>query len=103
MALRMARVMKPHTIVDKLLFPAAEDIVRVMIGEEFVNKLNGILIPNDAVRRRIADMSADNLDQIIEKTKSPFLTMVLQACYDAGLDFIDWHRMNHRKPLELNV
>ncbi|KII63120.1 hypothetical protein RF11_01870 [Thelohanellus kitauei] len=40
--LQIARAMKLHTKADKLLFPTAMHIVRVMIGEEYVNKLNDI-------------------------------------------------------------
>ncbi|CAJ0945397.1 unnamed protein product, partial [Ranitomeya imitator] len=62
-ALRIARAMKPHTIGEDLLLPAAKDIVRVIIGNEYVQKLNAISLSNDTVRRRIEDMSADILDQ----------------------------------------
>ncbi|KII66506.1 hypothetical protein RF11_15965 [Thelohanellus kitauei] len=46
-----------------------------MIGEEFVNKLNNICISKDTVHRRIADMSADFREQIIEEIKSSPLTI----------------------------
>ncbi|KAK1339624.1 hypothetical protein QTO34_018178 [Cnephaeus nilssonii] len=68
-ALRIARAMKPHTIVEDLLLPAAKDIVRVTIGDEFVMKLSAIFLSNDTVRRRIDDMSADILDQVIQEIK----------------------------------
>ncbi|XP_048351811.1 protein ZBED8-like [Sphaerodactylus townsendi] len=69
-ALRIARAMKPHTIAKDLLLPGAKDIVRVMIGDEFVMKLSAISLSNDTVRRRIDDMSADILDQVIQEIKS---------------------------------
>ncbi|KAK1336735.1 LOW QUALITY PROTEIN: hypothetical protein QTO34_002770 [Cnephaeus nilssonii] len=55
-ALRIARAMKPHTIAENLLLPAAEDIVRVMTGDEFVRKLSTISLSNDTVCRRIDDI-----------------------------------------------
>ncbi|BFZ03436.1 hypothetical protein BsWGS_06475 [Bradybaena similaris] len=42
-ALRIARAMKPHTIAEDLLLPAAKDIVRVMIGDEFVTRCNFLI------------------------------------------------------------
>ncbi|XP_048350339.1 protein ZBED8-like isoform X1 [Sphaerodactylus townsendi] len=62
-ALRIARAMKPDTIAKDLLLPVAKDIVRVMIGDEFVTKLSAISLSNDTIHRRIDDMSADILDQ----------------------------------------
>ncbi|XP_039213888.1 zinc finger BED domain-containing protein 5-like [Crotalus tigris] len=68
--LRIARAMKPHTIAEELLLPAAKDIVRLMIGDEFVMKLSAVSLSNDTVHRRIDDMSADILDQVIQEIKS---------------------------------
>ncbi|KII70406.1 Protein ZBED8 [Thelohanellus kitauei] len=65
--------MKPHTIADEVLFHTAKHIVRVVIGEEYVNKFNWIYISLDAVHRRIADISADILDQMIQDMKSSTL------------------------------
>lgn len=69
-ALRIARDMKPHTFAEHLLFPVAKDSVQVMIGDEFVTKLSAVSLSNDTVRRRIHDMSADILDQVIQEIKS---------------------------------
>ncbi|KII62156.1 Protein ZBED8 [Thelohanellus kitauei] len=65
--------MKPHTKADELLLSTAKYIVGVMIGEEYVKKLNGIYISLDAVFRRIADIFADILDQMIQEMKSSTL------------------------------
>ncbi|BFZ22861.1 hypothetical protein BsWGS_25900 [Bradybaena similaris] len=70
MALRIARAMKPQTIAEDLLLPAAKDIVRVVIGDEFVTRLSAISLSNDTVRRRIEDISADILHQVIQEMKS---------------------------------
>ncbi|KAM4697774.1 zinc finger BED domain-containing protein 5-like [Rhinophrynus dorsalis] len=69
-ALRIAKAKKPHTIGEDLLLPAAKDIVRVMIGAEFVKKLSAVSLSNDTVSRRIDDMSADIIDQVIQEIKS---------------------------------
>ncbi|KAL1768625.1 zinc finger protein BED domain-containing protein 5-like [Sigmodon hispidus] len=69
-ALRIARTMKPHTFAEDLLLPASKDSIRVMIGDEFVTQLSAVSLSNDTVRRRIDDMSADILDQVIQEIKS---------------------------------
>lgn len=86
-ALRIARAMKPHTIGEDLLLPAAKDIVRVMIGDEFVTKLNAISLSNDTVRRRLDDMSADILGQVIQEIKSaplPIFSLQLDESTDVA-------------------
>lgn len=85
-ALRIARAMKPHTIAEDLLLPAAKDIVRVLIGDEFVMKLSVISLSNDTVCR-IGDMSADILDQIIQEIKSaplPIFSIQLDESTDVA-------------------
>ena len=69
-ALKIAKAMKPHTIAEELLLPATKDIVRVMLGAEYVNKLNTISLSNNTVSRRIDDMSADIIEQVIQEMKS---------------------------------
>lgn len=86
-ALRIARAMKPHTIGEDFLLPAAKDIVRVMIGDEFVTKLNAISLSNDTVRRRLNDMSADILGQVIQEIKSaplPIFSLQLDESTDVA-------------------
>ena len=61
---------KPHTIAEELLLPATKDIVRVMLGAEYVNKLNTISLSNNTVSRRIDEMSADTMEQVIQEMKS---------------------------------
>uniref|UniRef100_A0A803K116 DUF4371 domain-containing protein n=1 Tax=Xenopus tropicalis TaxID=8364 RepID=A0A803K116_XENTR len=84
---KIARAMKPHTIAEDLLLPAAKDIVRVMIGDEFVTKLRAISLSNETVRRRIDDMSADILDQVIQEIKSaplPIFSIQLDESTDVA-------------------
>ena len=69
-ALRIAKAKKPLTIAEELLLPATKDIVRVMLGAEYVNKLNTISLSNNTVSRRIEDMSADIMEQVIQEMKS---------------------------------
>ncbi|XP_034288737.2 protein FAM200B [Pantherophis guttatus] len=84
---RIAKAMKPHTIAEDLLLPVAKDIVRVMIGDEFVKKLSPISLSNDTVRRRIGDMSADILEQVIQEIKSaplPIFSIQLDESTDVA-------------------
>ena len=52
-ALRIAKAKKPHTIAEELLLPATKDIVRVMLGADYVSKLNTISLSNNTVSKRI--------------------------------------------------
>ena len=72
-ALRIAKAKKPHTIAEELLLPATKDIVRVMLGAEYANKLNTISLSNNTVSRRIDDMSDDKMEQVIQEMKSAAL------------------------------
>ncbi|XP_052611518.1 protein ZBED8-like isoform X1 [Peromyscus californicus insignis] len=86
-ALRIARTMKPHTFAEDLLLPAAKDGVRVMIGDEFVTQLSTVSLSNDTVRRRIDDMSADILNQVIEEIKAaplPIFSIQLDESTDVA-------------------
>ncbi|KAL6046540.1 hypothetical protein STEG23_018200 [Scotinomys teguina] len=86
-ALRIARTMKPHTFAEDLLLPVAKDGVRVMIGDEFVTRLNTVSLSNDTVRRRIDDMSVDILSQVIEEIKSsplPIFSIQLDESTDVA-------------------
>ena len=67
-ALRIVKAKKPHTIAEVLLLPANKDIV--MLRAEYVNKLNTPSMSNNIVSRRIDDMSADIMEQVIQEMKS---------------------------------
>lgn len=69
-ALRVAKMSKPHTIAETLVLPAAIDMVSVVIGVEEANKLKKVPLSNDTISRRIDDMAADVRDQIIEQVSS---------------------------------
>ena len=69
-ALKIAKAKKPHTIAEELLLPCAKDIVRLMIGQEYVKKLQPLSLSNNTVQRRISDMSNDILQQVCDEIKS---------------------------------
>ena len=69
-SLLIAKNMKAHTIAENLVLPAARILVRNLIGEKEVGKLNSVSLCNDTVRRRIHDMSDDISDQVTTAVKA---------------------------------
>ena len=58
-ALFVAKNKKPHTI-EKLIMPAAKVLVKKhVIGDEAALKLNSVSLLNNAIQRRITEMSTD--------------------------------------------
>ncbi|XP_068209307.1 zinc finger BED domain-containing protein 5-like [Palaemon carinicauda] len=62
--------MKAHTIAASLNMPAAKILVRHVIAEEAVAKLDSVSVSNNTVQRRIEEMSVDIADQVVEGAKS---------------------------------
>ena len=69
-SLLIAKNMKAHTIAENLVLPAARILVRSLIGEKEVGKLNSVSLSNDTLRRRIHDMSDDISDQVTTAVKA---------------------------------
>ena len=61
----IAENLKPHTEVEKVIFPACSAIVKTMFEAEARQKIEQIPLSNDTIRRRIHDMSADTQDIVI--------------------------------------
>ena len=91
-ALRIAKAKKPHTIAEELLLPATKDIVQVMLGAEYVNKLNTISLSNNTVSRRIDDMSADIMEQVIHEMKSAQLG-IFSIQLDESTDVVNYYQL----------
>ena len=58
-ALLVANNKKPHTIAEELIMPAAKVLVKNVIGNEAVSKLNSVSVSNNTIQRRIKEMSID--------------------------------------------
>lgn len=58
---------KPHTIGEDLILPAAKEMVGVVIGEKAAKQLNAISLSDNTVKRRIDDMAADMLKQLLSR------------------------------------
>ena len=64
-ALLVAKNKKPHIIAEELIIPAAKVLVKRVIGDEAVSKLNSVSVSNNTIQRRITEMSTDIKKQVI--------------------------------------
>ena len=77
-AYRIAKAKKPHDIAEKLIKPCALDMVEILCGKETRQKIQSIPLSNNTIQRRIADMSQDICDQVVEQIKSSSAKISLQ-------------------------
>ena len=68
-ALLVAKNKKPHTIAEELIMPAVNVLVKHVIGDEAVSKLNSVLVSFNTIQRRIKEMSTDIKEQIITEVQ----------------------------------
>ena len=61
----IAKNSKPHTEVEKVIFPACSAIVKTMFEAEARQKIEQIPLSNDTIFKRIRDMSADTQGTVI--------------------------------------
>ena len=64
-SLLVAQNKKAHVIAESLIMPAPKILVRNLIGEESVAKLDSVSLSNNTVKRPIEEMSVDITDQVI--------------------------------------
>nr|XP_042900694.1 zinc finger MYM-type protein 6-like [Parasteatoda tepidariorum] len=53
----MGKTMKPHTIGESLILPAATKMTSIMHGDKYGNELKTVPLPRDTVSQRISEMS----------------------------------------------
>ena len=68
-SLRIGREMKPHTIGERLVKPAAIDMARLMCGDSVASKLQSVSLSNDTIKSRIADLSLNIKNQVVARMK----------------------------------
>jgi len=68
-AQRIARKMKPHTIGEQLVKPAAMDMARLVCGDDAAKKMQSISLSDNTIRSRIVDLSLDIKDQVVARMK----------------------------------
>ena len=67
---RVATEKQSHTIAEKLILPAAMDIVSTEIDEKLAEKLKCIPLSNNTIFRRINDISNNLEEQLILRLKA---------------------------------
>lgn len=66
----IARAMKPHTIAETLILPAAIEMVKTMCGEEEAQKLKTIPLSDNTVKRRIDAIADDQESTLTEQLRN---------------------------------
>jgi hypothetical protein len=64
---RITKCKKPHAIAEKLIMPAAVNMVNIMIGEFGGRLLSKMHFSNNSISRRIQHIAENLNDQLIEK------------------------------------
>ena len=67
-AVLVAEQKQPHTIAESFILPEAKILMKRVIGEQAITKLNAVSLSNNT-RRRIEEMSDDIADQILAEIK----------------------------------
>ena len=62
---RIAKTAQPDTITERLILPAAKDVVENLIGEAQARKLGKVSVSNNTVCRRILDMADYSKSQLV--------------------------------------
>ncbi|GFV36005.1 SCAN domain-containing protein 3 [Trichonephila clavipes] len=79
-------IKKPHTIAEKLILPAAIEIVETMFGDNFSKELQSIPLSNDTFSRRIEDIAEDVQQQLFGKLRDKFFSIQLDEASDSNKD-----------------
>ena len=86
---------KAHSIGEDLIQPCLVEVAEIMLGNEAATKLNKISMSDSTVKKRIEDMSSDNLAQIVHGIKNSAFPIALQldestviACISQLLVFV---------------
>ncbi len=84
-AYRIAKVKKPHIIAEQLILPCCIDICIQVIGEKESLQLSKVPLSNNAISRRIKDISNNIRELVVEKIrKSPFFAIQLDETTDVS-------------------
>lgn len=84
-ALRIAKNKKSHTIGENLIKPCILDAVKLVLGEQHVEKINKISLSNNTIKNRIEDLRKNILDTVLNEIKSsPFFALQLDESTDVA-------------------
>ena len=82
-AYMIAMAKKPDTIGEDLILPVTVKITEIILGKEYADQLKNIPIFNNAMTRRITEISNDLLEQLILRIKiSPKYSIQLDETTD---------------------
>ena len=85
MALQIAKQKKPHTTGEMLIKPCALSMVKLILGETSIQKIQQVSLSNDTIKRRISQMSANVKQQVINEIKaSPMFSLQLDESTDVA-------------------
>ena len=77
-AYRIAKAIKPHTLAKEVIKPCVVDISDIILKHGAARKLKQVALSNDAVHRRINDLSSDIHNQLFSDFKASPLKISLQ-------------------------
>ncbi|KAG6934565.1 zinc finger BED-type containing 8, partial [Chelydra serpentina] len=85
-AYKVAQAKKPHTIVEQLVLPCANEMVRLVFGEEAARKLNDRSVFNNTISKVINEISQNINEQVVDEIKkSPFFAIQLDESTNVAL------------------
>ena len=85
-AFAIAKQTKPNSIGETLVKPCVITMVKLVLGENCTKKIEQISLSDDTVKRRIAHMSLDVKQQVINEIKSsPFFAFQVDKSTDVAL------------------
>ncbi|GFY17205.1 reverse transcriptase domain-containing protein [Trichonephila clavipes] len=66
----IGKTMKPHTIGESLIYPAATKMTSIMHGDKYGNELKTIPLSRDIGSRRISEMSQNIESEVIKRIQN---------------------------------
>lgn len=72
------KVKASHSAPENLIKPCAIRMVELVLGTEAAKKMKDVPLSNDVIAGRVADMSCDILDQIVQEIKDSPIRISLQ-------------------------
>jgi hypothetical protein len=84
-AYTVAKDCKNHTIAERLIKPAAKEMVRIMLGDKAASVIDMVSLSNNTISRRIASMAQDVEDKVISGiAQSSYLALQFYESVDVA-------------------
>ena len=93
----VAEQKQPHTIAESHILSGAKFLVKLVFGEQAVAKLTAVFLSDNAMRRRIEEMSDDIADEILAEIRNQSLDLQYnwtsqQICITNYCELLVYHR-----------